>query len=56
MLLIDKKAPYLRSLRKENEIDQFEFEFIKVLLRNYPDTQEVCFNCRKRSIEWKYLH
>jgi exodeoxyribonuclease V alpha subunit len=45
MLLIDKKAPYLRSLRKENEIDQFEFEFIKVLLRNYPDTQDVIIKC-----------
>jgi exodeoxyribonuclease V alpha subunit len=45
MLLIDKKAPYLRSLRKENEIDQFEFEFIKVLLRNYPDIQDVIIKC-----------
>ncbi|MBO6572189.1 exodeoxyribonuclease V subunit alpha [bacterium] len=43
--MIDKKAPYLRSLRKENEIDQFEFEFIKVLLRNYPDIQDVIIKC-----------
>ncbi|MEP0004999.1 MAG: exodeoxyribonuclease V subunit alpha [Balneola sp.] len=45
MPLIEIKAPYLRSLRKENEIDQFEFEFIKFLIRNYPNIEGNVIKC-----------
>ncbi|MBO6621026.1 MAG: exodeoxyribonuclease V subunit alpha [Balneola sp.] len=45
MLLIEKKAPYLRLLRKENEIDQFEYEFIKFLIRNYPSIKDEVIKC-----------
>ncbi|MBO6650754.1 MAG: exodeoxyribonuclease V subunit alpha [Balneola sp.] len=43
--MIEKKAPYLRLLRKENEIDQFEYEFIKFLIRNYPSIKDEVIKC-----------